>query len=55
MTGKSAGFDYGNKTFLTSDTGRQIESPEFLKRSLKQLRSLNKSLSRKIKGSGNRY
>ena len=29
MTGKSAGFDYGNKTFLTSDEGDKIESPQF--------------------------
>ena len=52
-TGKSAGFDYGNKTFLTSDAGDKIESPQFLKQSLKTLRSLNKALSRKVKGSGN--
>ena len=55
MTGESAGFDYGNKTFLTSDTGRKIKSPEFLKQSLKVLRSLSKALSRKVKGSGNWY
>ena len=55
MTGESAGFDYGNKTFLTSDTGRKIASPEFLKQSLKVLRSLSKGLSRKVKGSGNWY
>ena len=55
MTGKSAGFDYGNKTLLTSDTGRKIESPEFLKQSLKTVQSLHKALSRKVKGSGNWY
>ena len=54
-TGKSAGFDYGNKTFLTSDEGDKIESPQFLKHSLKTLRALNKILSRKVKGSGNYY
>ena len=54
-TGKSAGFDYGNKTFLTSDAGDKIQSPQFLKQSLKTLRSLNKALSRKVKGSGNWY
>ena len=54
-TGKSAGFDYGNKTFLTSDKGTKIESPQFFKQSLKTLRSLNKALSRKVKGSGNYY
>ncbi len=52
-TGKSAGFDYGNKTFLTSDEGNKIESPQFLKQSLKTLRSLSKALSRKVKGSNN--
>ena len=54
-TGKSAGFDYGNKTFLTSDEGNKIQSPQFFKQSLKALRSLNKALSRKVKGSGNWY
>ena len=54
-TGKSAGFDYGNKTLLTSDEGRKIESPHFLKQSLSLLRTLHKSLSRKVKGSGNWY
>ena len=54
-TGKSAGFDYGNKTFLTSDVGEKIASPQFLKQSLKTLRMLNKALSRKVKGSGNWY
>ena len=52
-TGKSAGFDYGNKTFLTSDEGRKIQSPEFFKQSLKVLRSLCKALGRKVKGSKN--
>ena len=54
-TGKSAGFDYGNKTFLTSDEGDKIQSPQFLKQSLKTLRSLSKALSRKVKGSNNWY
>ena len=54
-TGKSAGFDYGNKTFLTSDAGDKIESPQFFKQSLKTLQSLNKALSRKVKGSNNWY
>ena len=54
-TGKSAGFDYGNKTFLTSDAGDKIVCPQFFKQALKTLRSLNKVLSRKVKGSGNYY
>ncbi len=54
-TGKSAGFDFGLKTFLTSSGGEKLESPQFLKKSLNKLRSLNKAFSRKIKGSGNWY
>ena len=54
-TGKSAGFDYGNKTFLTSSEGHKIESRQFFKQSLNTLRSLSKALSRKVKGSGNWY
>ena len=39
--------------FLTLNTGEKIQSPQFLKQSLTQLRKLNKALSRKVKGSGN--
>ena len=39
--------------FLTLNTGEKIQSPEFLKQSLTELRKLNKALSRKQKGSGN--
>ena len=53
-TGESVGADFGMKdAFLTLSTGEKIESPQFLKQSLKQLRTLNKSLSRKKKGSNN--
>ena len=52
-TGKSAGFDFGLKTFLTPSDSDKIKSPQFLKKSLNKLRTLNKSLSRKKKGSGN--
>ena len=54
-TGESAGFDFGLKTFLTCSTGDKIESPQLLKQSLNTLRTLNKSLSRKQKGSNNWY
>ena len=53
QTGESVGIDFGLKTFLTLSTGEKIESPEFLKQSLKHLRTLNKAVSRKVKGSGN--
>ena len=53
-TGESVGADFGIKdAFLTLNTGEKIQSPQFLKQSLNQLRTLNKSLSRKVKGSGN--
>ena len=53
-TGESVGADFGMKdAFLTLNTGEKIQSPQFLKQSLKELRSLYKSLSRKVKGSNN--
>ena len=66
-TGESVGADnvkqrqivpvaqFGMKdAFLTLSTGQKIQSPQFLKQSLKQLRQLNKGfLSRKKKGSNN--
>ncbi len=53
-TGESVGVDFGMKdAYLTLNTGEKIQHPQPLKASLKQLRQLNKSLSRKIKGSGN--
>ena len=50
-TGKSAGFDFGVKTFLTCSDGTKIDSPHFMKQSLNKLRSLHKSLSRKTRKS----
>ena len=54
-TGKSVGADFGLKTFLTLSNGEKGQNPQFLKQSLDKLRSLNKSVSRKQKGSGNFY
>ena len=54
-TGESVGIDFGLKTFLTLSNGEKIDSPEFLKQSLSKLRSANKSVSRKQKGSNNWY
>jgi putative transposase len=54
-TGKSAvGFDFGLKTYLTGSDGTQIEHPQFLKHSLTQLKSADRALSRKKRGSNNR-
>ncbi len=53
-TGESVGADFGMKdAFLTLNTGEKIQHPQPLKRSLNELRKLNKSLSRKVKGSQN--
>ena len=54
MTGKSAGFDFGLKCFLTSSENEQIESPLYLKKSLKELKARNKNFLKKIKGAKNR-
>lgn len=54
MTGETAGFDFGLKTFLTVSDGTRIESPEFLKYSIDEVRKASKSHSRKQKGSNNR-
>ena len=54
-TGESVGADFGIETFLTLSNGEKIENPEFLKQSLNQLRSANKAVSRKQKGSNNYY
>lgn len=55
MTGKSAGFDFGLKTFLTSSEDVDpIVSPLFHKRALSDLKEANRKLSRKKKGSNNR-
>ena len=51
-TGQSVGADFGMKdAYLTLSTGEKKHHPQPLKQSLKKLRSLNKSLSRKVKGS----
>jgi putative transposase len=54
MTGETAGFDFGLKTFLTVNDGTQIESPEFFKASINEVRKASKSHSTKKRGSNNR-
>ena len=53
-SGRSAGFDFGLKTFLTGSDGEKIQSPQFLKRELAALRRRSRLHSRKQKGSRNR-
>ena len=52
-TGESVGADFGLDTYLTLNTGEKIQHPQPLKQSLNELRTLNKAVSRKQKGSGN--
>jgi putative transposase len=52
-TGNSGGFDFGLKAFLTDHEGRAYHSSQFLKRELNEIARLNRSLSRKVKGSNN--
>jgi putative transposase len=54
MTGKSAGFDFGLKTFLTCSDNSEIQSPLFLKQSLKELKQASHNHSTKKKRSNNR-
>ena len=53
-TGKSVGFDFGLKTFLTASDGKDIEAPLFFKQNATKIAKANKVLSRKVKGSNNR-
>jgi len=50
----TVGIDVGIKSFAVLSTGEVIENPKFLKRSLKKLVKLQRSVSRKSKGSKNR-
>lgn len=54
MTSKSAGFDFGLRTFLTCSDGTEIQSPLFLKHSLKELKVASRNHSTKKKRSNNR-
>lgn len=51
---KSIGIDFGLKNFITLSNGEKINSPECLKKSLRKLKRLNKSHSRKKANSKNR-
>lgn len=53
-TGNAVGIDFGLRTFLTMSDGTVVESPQWLKKSLKDVKNANRCLSRKKKGSRNR-
>ena len=53
-TGKSVGFDFGLKTFLSASDQQDVESPLFFKQNREAIQKANRNLSRKKKGSTNR-
>ncbi len=53
-TGKSGGFDFGLKTFLTDDEGRPRSSPQVFAAGIHKTRKLHRQLSRKVDGSNRR-
>ena len=53
-TGKSAGFDFGLKRYLTGSDCNDYESPQFFKRGINAIKRGNRKHSRKRKGSNNR-
>ena len=53
-TGKSVGFDFGLKKFLTASDGNDVISPLFFAENSVAIRSACRNLSRKCNGSNNR-
>ncbi|MBR0254123.1 MAG: transposase, partial [Synergistaceae bacterium] len=53
-TGKSVGYDFGLKKFLTASDRKDIESPLFFVKNSKLIKKKNKNLSRKKEKSNNR-
>ena len=52
---KIVGFDFGLRTFLTASDENNVMSPQFLKSGLGKIRAFSRQLSRKQKGSNNRW
>jgi len=53
LTGNSAGFDFGLKTFLTSSDGQEIESPLYYRAAMAELKQAQRKVSNKVKLSNN--
>jgi putative transposase len=51
----TVGIDVGIKDFAVLSNGEKVENPKYLKNSLKRMKCLQKRVSRKVKGSNNRY
>ena len=54
MTGNSAGFDFGLRTYLTNNEGQTIGAPQPFKAGLRAIKKANRQLSTKQPGSHNR-
>lgn len=52
-TGESGAFDFGLCTFLTDHKGNPIDTPQFFKQDLPQMRRIQKRVSKKVKNSKN--
>lgn len=52
---RKVGIDVGVSAFLTDSNGKKVENPKFFRKSEKQLRRRQRSLSRKKKGSKRRF
>ena len=53
-SGKCIGLDVGLSSFYTDNEGNKVENPQFLRKSEKRLKTLQRRLSKKTKGSKNR-
>jgi len=53
-TGDEIGIDFGVKAFFTTSDGEAVESPKYLRKAEKRLKRLQRSVSRKQKGSNSR-
>jgi len=53
-TGKSVGYDFGLKTFLTASDGNDVVSPLFFRQGLNAVQKANRQLSHKRRRSNNR-
>ena len=53
-SGKCIGLDVGLASFYTDNQGNKIDNPQFLRKSEKRLKTLQRRLSKKTKGSKNR-
>lgn len=53
-TGKSGGFDFGLKTFLTTNEGETISSPQFFTQDLPRIRAIQHHVSKKVDDSKNK-